>query len=71
MLTTETRVRATDPPSWRLFGLYWLFIRGGSGLIRHVCLRAILRRALFSVIWRSARGPVDGERAMPHEQRPG
>jgi len=71
MLTTETRVRATDPRSRRLFGLYRLFIRGGSGLIRHVWLRAILRRALFSVIWSRARGPVDGERAMPHEQRPG
>ena len=45
MLTTETRVRATDAQSRRLFGLYWLFIRGGSGLIRHVWLRAIVRRA--------------------------
>lgn len=40
-LTTETRVRATDARSRHLFGLYWLFIRAGSGFIRHVWLRAI------------------------------
>lgn len=44
-LTTETRVRATDARSRRLFGLYWLLIRGGSGLIRRVWLAAIRRRA--------------------------
>jgi hypothetical protein len=46
-LMTETRVYATDARSRRLFGLYWLCIRGGSGLIRHVWLRAIRRRALL------------------------
>ena len=45
-LTTETRVHATDTRSRRLFGLYWLLIRGGSGLIRQVWPRAIRRRAL-------------------------
>lgn len=45
MLTTETRVSTTDARSRWLFGLYWLFIRGGSGLIRRVWLRAIRRRA--------------------------
>jgi hypothetical protein len=45
-LTTETRVHATDTRSRRLFGLYWLMIRGGSGLIRRVWLRALRRRAL-------------------------
>ena len=44
-LVTETRVCATDARSRRLFGLYWLFIRGGSGLIRHLWLRAIRRRS--------------------------
>lgn len=43
-LTTETRVKATDARSRRLFGLYWIVIRPGSGLIRHVWLRAIRRR---------------------------
>jgi hypothetical protein len=45
VLTTETRVRATDVRTRRHFGLYWLAIRGGSGLIRHVWLGAIRRRA--------------------------
>ena len=45
LLSTETRVRATDPRTRWLFSLYWLVIRGGSGLIRHVWLRAIRRRA--------------------------
>jgi hypothetical protein len=39
VLTTETRVHATD------LGTRRLFIRSGSGLIRHVWLRAIRRRA--------------------------
>ena len=45
VLATETRARATDSRTRRLFCLYWLVIRGGSGLIRHVWLRAIRRRA--------------------------
>jgi hypothetical protein len=44
-LTTETRVTATDPGTRARFGLYWLFIRAGSGLIRRDMLRAIARRA--------------------------
>lgn len=44
-LTTETRVTATDPRTRARFGLYWLFIRAGSGLIRHDMLRAVARRA--------------------------
>lgn len=32
LLRTETRVRATDPGTRRRFGLYWLAIRGGSGI---------------------------------------
>jgi hypothetical protein len=42
---TETRVLATDAASRRGFGRYWLFIRPGSGLIRHSLLRAVARRA--------------------------
>jgi hypothetical protein len=45
LLSTETRVCATDPRSRWLFSFYWLVIRGGSGLIRHVWLRAVRRRA--------------------------
>jgi hypothetical protein len=44
-LTTETRVTATDPATRARFGLYWLFIRAGSGVIRHDMLRAVARRA--------------------------
>jgi hypothetical protein len=44
-LTTETRVTATDPRTRTRFGLYWLVIRAGSGLIRRDMLRAVARRA--------------------------
>lgn len=44
-LTTETRVSATDPSTRARFGLYWLFIRAGSGLIRRDMLREVARRA--------------------------
>jgi len=44
-LTTETRVTATDPGTRRRFGLYWVLIRPGSGLIRRDMLRAVARRA--------------------------
>jgi len=45
VLSTETRVLATDPASRRAFRRYWLVIRPFSGLIRRVWLRAIRRRA--------------------------
>jgi hypothetical protein len=45
LLTTETRVFATDPASRRRFALYWAIIRPGSGFIRRMWLRAIKRRA--------------------------
>ena len=45
LLTTETRVLATDPGTHARFRLYWLVIRAGSGLIRHDMLRAVERRA--------------------------
>jgi hypothetical protein len=44
-VTTETRVTATDPRTRARFGLYWLFVRAGSGLIRRDMLRAVARRA--------------------------
>jgi hypothetical protein len=44
-LSTETRVLATGPRARRSFHLYWLAIRGGSGLIRRELLRAVGRRA--------------------------
>jgi hypothetical protein len=44
-LTTETRVTATDLRTRARFGLYWLAIRCGSGLIRRDMLRAVARRA--------------------------
>lgn len=45
MLRTETRVLGTDQRARRSFRLYWLAIRAGSGMIRHVWLRGIRRRA--------------------------
>ena len=48
VLSTETRIAGTDARATRLFGLYWLAIRPGSGLIRHEWLRAIDRRALLA-----------------------
>jgi hypothetical protein len=44
-LTTETRVRATDPAARRRFRRYWLVIRPGSGLTRRSWLRAAKHRA--------------------------
>jgi len=44
-LSTETRITATDPRTRARFGLYWLVIRLGSGLIRRDMLRAVARRA--------------------------
>ena len=45
VVTTETRVWATDEQTARKFGVYWWTIRLGSGLIRRMWLRAIRRRA--------------------------
>ena len=44
-LSTETRIAGTDAHARRRFGLYWLLIRPGSGLIRREWLRAIEKRA--------------------------
>ena len=45
VLSTETRVYATDAKvRWR-FGAYWCLIYPGSSLIRRMWLRAIARRA--------------------------
>ena len=44
-LSTETRVAATDARTRKIFGLYWLAIRAGSGLIRRDLLRAVARSA--------------------------
>jgi hypothetical protein len=44
-LSTETRVLATSAAARRMFSAYWFAIRGGSGLIRHIWLRGIRRRA--------------------------
>ena len=44
-LSTETRVLATGPAARRRFRVYWLAIRGGSGLIRRELLRAAAHRA--------------------------
>lgn len=45
VVTTETRVFATDPRTRRKFAMYWWTIYPGSALIRRMWLRAIRRRA--------------------------
>lgn len=44
-VVTETRVRATDARSRRVFSRYWRVIYPGSAIIRVMWLRAIKRRA--------------------------
>ncbi len=44
-LSTETRVFSSATQAFRRFALYWFAIRGGSGLIRRMWLRAIRHRA--------------------------
>ncbi|TMA26472.1 MAG: hypothetical protein E6J78_13590 [Deltaproteobacteria bacterium] len=45
LLSTETRVQATDARSRRRFAMYWFAIYPGSAFIRRMWLRAIKRRA--------------------------
>lgn len=45
LLSTETRILATDPRTRRAFGNYWFVIRGSSGAIRREVLRVVARRA--------------------------
>jgi len=45
VISTETRVRATDPSAKRRFAAYWRIIYPGSALIRRMWLRAIKKRA--------------------------
>lgn len=44
-LSTETRIAGTDAYARRRFGLYWLLVRPGSGLIRREWLHALDKRA--------------------------
>jgi hypothetical protein len=48
IVTTETRVRATDPFAKTRFAAYWRAIYPGSALIRRMWLRAIKQRAEHS-----------------------
>jgi hypothetical protein len=45
VVSTETRVHATDDQARRRFRRYWTVIRPGSGFLRRMWLRAIRRRA--------------------------
>jgi hypothetical protein len=45
LLTTETRVRATDARARRAFRVYWTLVHPGSAFIRRMWLRALKRRA--------------------------
>jgi hypothetical protein len=48
VVTTETRIYATDSSSRRRFGAYWRVIYPGSSIIRWMWLRAIRRRAEYA-----------------------
>src|SRR5215510_2554697 len=48
IVTTETRVLATDDPARRRFAAYWRVIYPGSALIRRMWLKAIKKRATSS-----------------------
>lgn len=50
VVTTETRVYATDPASRRKFARYWRVIYPGSALIRRMWLRAIRQQAEMSAL---------------------
>jgi hypothetical protein len=45
VLSTETRIQATDASARRRFRLYWRLIHPGSAAIRRAWLRAVKRRA--------------------------
>jgi hypothetical protein len=45
VMTTETRILATDAEARRKFLRYWRLISFGSGLIRHEMMSAVARRA--------------------------
>jgi hypothetical protein len=45
VLSTETRILATDPWSRRFFAAYWFLIRASSAAIRREVLRVVARRA--------------------------
>jgi hypothetical protein len=45
LLSTETRILATDPWSRRFFAAYWFLIRASSAAIRPEVLRVVARRA--------------------------
>jgi hypothetical protein len=45
LLSTETRILATDPRTRRAFAAYWFIIRPGSGAIRREVLRIVAHRA--------------------------
>jgi hypothetical protein len=46
LLTTDTRIEATDAGARRLMARYWRLVYPGSGIIRHMWLDAIAARAL-------------------------
>jgi hypothetical protein len=59
LVTTETRVYATDSASVSKFGRYWRLIYPGSTLIRRMWLRAIKRRAESDVPGSSQAKPTN------------
>jgi hypothetical protein len=65
LLSTETRVFATDPVTRRRFAAYWRVIYPGSALIRIEWLRAIRRRAEGPISRISSSRPPDRSARLP------
>ena len=59
LLTTDTRVFATDPPTQRAFARYWSLIYPGSALIRREWLGAVGKRAQGAQGARGSQGADD------------
>jgi hypothetical protein len=60
LLSTETRVRATDARTARVFAAYWWLIRAGSALIRREVLRAVRRDAERTAVGRVSNSRISG-----------
>ena len=58
LLSTETRILATDPWSRRFFAVYWFLIRASSAAIRREVLRVVARGA-------ESHAPQDAQRLVP------
>src|SRR5215468_3023933 len=67
VLSTETRILATDPGTRRSFAAYWFLIRPSSSAIRREVLAVVARRAELS---RSQNIETTADPQDRHQQHP-